>query len=784
MKSRIQIATVLFLSIMVTTQVKSQLYEIPLDDRINHSAMIVEGKVKTSRPFDGGNGHIYTAHKIEISRILKGTDYPNNTVTVIRRGGKIEDVEEVWSHLLVLETNETGIFFLTPRESWTPRPRNETKELFEVFSSSQGFLKFQKDEHGVVASDPFKKYFHVEEEITEKIQRLTHEQPITFAPIELRGDGDEEGCLIYTFEPAIETELLPIRIGTDIKVRTTAGEYDYYQGLIVVEYDTVTFGSNVAANGTIEIVDGDISSETVYSLSATDLAANKVQLKLETVGSLTQLVKVDTQKSFLVRVYLNIQDPFGTGSVSFDYSAMEQGNLYYDQQLTEAFPFDCIKIENEVFPASCPEITSIDPLAAAAGVGQSSVVNPSIKGEVTVIGKNFGTPSAGQFKPPHMKLGFTNAGPSGDDWCFPPERDFISWNDTMIVVRVPSMNEDGDVKTYSGTGSLLIWNTQDSCFGYSPQSLYVPFCVMNSAKFYSSTNNRESILAKMMDANGEGGYDLYYGDLLLGIDSVEQSFERALNTIRCAIKVNMEVKPKNQIPSLDDACKIDMDTTLPTGVTTVSAVTIRTPKACADASHTYIPKFDIFFNKYMWKSGDLAPFEINWYTGTAVVPSMDSLPNRDFETVALHELGHASMLLHTNNSGDVMVSPHGGINRVFVDNDKDGGLHAVEISTTDPHCEDKMVKYVCSTNSVSEKYQLNYKVFPNPTNGQINLSFEEPFSGFLTLYDSIGKRIYEENIKRRYQTQINENDIRPGIYFLVVSDDSHTFFRTTKIIVQ
>ncbi len=784
MKSRIQIAAVLFLSIMATTHVKSQLYEIPLEDRINHSAMIVEGKVKTSRPFDGGNGHIYTAHEIEISRILKGTDYPYNTVTLIRRGGKIGDVEEVWSHLLVLETDETGIFFLTPSKPWTPQPRNETKETFEVFSSSQGFLKFQNDEHGLFASDPFKKYFQVEEEVTEKICGLTHEQPKVFAPTVLRGDGDEEGCLIYTFEPAIETELLPIRVGTDIKVRTTAGEYDYYQGLVVVEYDTVTFGSYVAANETIEIVDGDISSESVYSLSATDLAANKVQLKLETVGSLTQLVKVDTQKSFLARVYLTIQDPFGTGSVSFDYAAMEQGNLYYDGQLTEALPFDCIKIENEVFPATCPEITSISPDTAAAGVGQASL-NPSpVPGIITIKGNNFGTPSAGQFKPPHMKLGFANAGPSGADWCFPPERDFISWNNTEIVVRVPSMNEDGDVKTYSGTGQLLIWNTQDSCFGYSPESLYVPFCVMNSAKFYSSTNNRESIFAKMMDANGDGGYDLYYGDLLLSIDSVEQSFERALNTIRCAIKVNMVVKPKNEIPSLADACMIEMDTTLPVGITTVSAVTVRTPKACADASHTYIPKFDIFFNKYMWKSGQPAPFEINWHTGSAIVPSMDSLPNRDFETVALHELGHASMLLHTSNAGDVMVSPHGGINRTFINNDKDGGLHAVELSTTAPHCEDKMVKYVCSTNSTSESHRLNYEIFPNPTNGYINLIFHEPFSGFLNLYDSLGKRIESTNIKREYRTQLNANDLRPGIYFLVVSDESYTFFRTTKIVVQ
>ncbi len=340
-------------------------------------------------------------------------------------------------------------------------------------------------------------------------------------------DGEDEGrCLIYTLEPAIETALNPLKIGVDIKVRSSDGDFDLYQSLVVAEYDTVFFGSNIAANGTIEIIDGDISGLSNYNLTVTDLAPNKVEIMLTSIGTTSQLFTITEQKSFLARVYLQIENPFGNGLVSFDYDAMEQGNTYYDASTSSTKHFGCIEIEDEVFPKACPIILSFNPPTAAAGVGQQSLNDPPVPGVITVVGENFGTPGAGQYKPAHMKLGFTNAGPSGADWCFPPERDIISWSEDTIVVRVPSLNEDGDIKTYSGTGQLLIWNTDEECFSFSIQSLYVPFAVINLSNNFIPSNTRESILVKMENVNDEGGYDLYFGDDILTIDSVEQSFER------------------------------------------------------------------------------------------------------------------------------------------------------------------------------------------------------------------------------------------------------------------
>jgi hypothetical protein len=468
---------------------------------------------------------------------------------------------------------------------------------------------------------------------------------------------------------------------------------------------------------------------------------------------------------------------------------MEQGNRHYHAPTSSIKPFDCIDIENEVFPVACPTISSFDPPTAAAGVGEKSLNDPPVPGIITIVGNNFGTPGAGQYKPAHMKLGFTNAGPSGADWCFPPERDIIKWKADTIIVRVPSLSEDGSVSTYAGTGPLLIWNTLENCFAHSSHSLYIPFCVTNLSNLYSPSSTRESILTKMVDANSEGGYDLYFGEEILEIDNVEQSFERALNTWRCTTKVNMVIKPKNEIADLSKACLIDLDTTLPTGVTSTLAVTRREPKKCDDNSHSYQPKFDMYFSKYVWRLADslsgTPPVEINWWTSEVPInSSMDTFPNRDFQTVALHELGHASMLLHTKNSDNVMFTPHTGTKRALTLDDLEGGIHSVDLSIVDPHCETKMERYDCTTNSVSEVPKLEMKIFPNPTNTSINLEFEETVSGRIVIFDALGKEILSKGIEKANYSEIKVDRFPNGIYFIAVIDEYNQVLNHSKIIKQ
>ncbi len=247
----------------------------------------------------------------------------------------------------------------------------------------------------------------------------------------------------------------------------------------------------------------------------------------------------------------------------------------------------------------------------------------------------------------------------------------------------------------------------------------------------------------------------------------------------------MGIKPKNEIADLSKACLIDLDTTLPTGVITTLAVTKRAPMKCDDNTHATQPKFDIFFSKYIQRTSDPAPVEINWYTSIVPMnPSMDTFPNRDFQTVALHELGHASMLLHTKNSDNVMFTPHAGTKRALTFDDLEGGIHTVELSVIAPHCKEKMTKYDCTTNSVFEVDKLEIEIFPNPTNTLIKLEFEEIFSGKVVLLDTVGRQVSSKEIKWQNQTVLQVGSLPNGIYFLTVFGQHNQILNHSKIIKQ
>lgn len=778
----------LFAFLTASTMMFAQLYEIPLNRKIDESQLIVEGKVIESQSYTGKDDKIYTAHKIGISRIFKETDFRERQLTIVTRGGQVDDRITTWTHLLTLEEGESGIFFLRGSSYPQPTVRGFPNQVYDVFSSSQGFLKFTNNIMGLEAVCQFQKYRDIETDLIIPIQRITGEIPRVVPSISF--DKEKEGkdkCVVIYLEPAHSPN--PQTIAVDIKVSSLEGSFELYKSSLVFKYDTDFFGANIVSNNALTLEDGLISSSNSYALSATDLATDKLEIKLEFTGSPNELFTLTEQKSWLARAYLTLGSLAGQPDIVFDYEIMEQENQYYDPVTQRGQPFRCVKVKNELFPVACPIILSFDPPTAAAGVGEQSLNDPPIPGIITIVGENLGTPSTGEYKPSHMRLGFTNAGPSGADWCFPPERDIISWSEDTIVVRVPSINEDGDIKTYAGTGQLLIWNTLEDCFSYSVQSLYIPFCVTNLSNLYTASQTRESILTKMVNANEEGGYDLYFGDDILTLDSVEQSFERALNTWRCTTKVNMVVKPKSEIADLSEACLIDMDTTLPTGVITTLAVTRRAPEKCDDNSHSYQPKFDMLFSKYVWRLSDslsgTPPIEINWWTSeTPMSPSMDIFPNRDFQTVALHELGHASMLLHTKNSDNVMFTPHAGTKRALTLDDLEGGIHTVELSVIDPHCDLKMTKYDCTTNLVSEVPKLKMKIFPNPTNTAINLEFEKALSGRIVIFDALGKELLSKRIEKEIYSNLKVDWLSDGIYFIAVIDELNQVLNHSKIIKQ
>ena len=199
------LVAILALSILTNSYMNAQLFEIPLAVKIEMATLIVEGEVTKSESYFGTDNEIYTAHEIEISKILKGTEFADRKLTVITLGGEVEGNTTTWSHLLTLEKGEKGVYFLTPTNSPTIGERKGFPDSsFEVFSSLQGFLKYRTSDGKTTAVDPFNEYSDLQEQVFGEVARKTNEvmKPVEQPNSSVESDGEK--CIIYSLEPITE----------------------------------------------------------------------------------------------------------------------------------------------------------------------------------------------------------------------------------------------------------------------------------------------------------------------------------------------------------------------------------------------------------------------------------------------------------------------------------------------------------------------------------------------------------------------------------------------------
>ena len=85
-----------------------------------------------------------------------------------------------------------------------------------------------------------------------------------------------------------------------------------------------------------------------------------------------------------------------------------------------------------------------------------------------------------------------------------------------------------------------------------------------------------------------------------------------------------------------------------------------------------------------------------------------------------------------------------------------------------------------STNEPIAMHEI--KIYPIPTTDEINISFEKPFSGVVSLYDFTGKQICSSNLIKKNNAHINVGKLAKGTYILTVKGKENTYSK--KIIIN
>ena len=75
-----------------------------------------------------------------------------------------------------------------------------------------------------------------------------------------------------------------------------------------------------------------------------------------------------------------------------------------------------------------------------------------------------------------------------------------------------------------------------------------------------------------------------------------------------------------------------------------------------------------------------------------------------------------------------------------------------------------------------------FKLFPNPTNEKLILSFNEPISGNLNIIDLSGKILIEQNFYKEKTLEINVSNFKKGIYLVLIKTNQELY--SQKVIIE
>lgn len=105
-----------------------------------------------------------------------------------------------------------------------------------------------------------------------------------------------------------------------------------------------------------------------------------------------------------------------------------------------------------------------------------------------------------------------------------------------------------------------------------------------------------------------------------------------------------------------------------------------------------------------------------------------------------------------------------------------------DVTVTDVYgCTEMISTTINSQVSVFENNGMVINVYPNPSNGIINVNFSEVMQGEIKVFDAVGKLIVNQPINELME-KIDLDDEERGVYFLKITGED--FSRTIRIVVQ
>ena len=283
--------------------------------------------------------------------------------------------------------------------------------------------------------------------------------------------------------------------------------------------------------------------------------------------------------------------------------------------------------------------------------------------ELIINGNGFGT-SAG-------KVQFSDANNGGGSFINSNyETDLVYWTDSEIRLKIPNKAGSGTMEVYHQNGQLV-----------GSTSINIEWAVNPIFSTYRGYDERTRQPVKFLNNNENGGYTLNINTTegFFADKPAVGSFERALTQWQCQTGINFQLDKSGTTTAFanDGVCVIQYSTFLPVGVlgvTTSRFKSVGNSSCSQENTLWYLKEFDI---QFVPNSRMSTGYSWNFSAGDPTFQQFD------FESIALHELGHAHGLGHIIGINHVMhySVTNGEARKKLSEQEVAAGLHKMALSS-------------------------------------------------------------------------------------------------------
>lgn len=317
-------------------------------------------------------------------------------------------------------------------------------------------------------------------------------------------------------------------------------------------------------------------------------------------------------------------DPFTRYSNVIEATRAVKQLTGIERQISEKPVTGNYHLNSVMGPMATPIIDNFTPTTIPAGTDAILTIN----------GSNFGATQGTGF------VEFRNANSSNPAaFVRPLLTDYISWTDTEIQVRVPSTSISGPS---AGTGLIRVTNN-DPLTATSGTAVTIPYSYSNIPDTDDPVNiPPTSEIPSHVDWAGTGGYTFQMETSFAANTAASNAFKRAMHTWTCQTNMNWTVGAVTAVNTVAaegvNVVRFDVGSELPAGV--LGRCTSWYAGCGPPSPYIWVvAELDVVFDDVRdWQFGpaDPGPLEV------------------DFESVAVHELGHGHQLNHIISPGAVM----------------------------------------------------------------------------------------------------------------------------------